>query len=145
MIYVNRLDPSIRITYHPRKEEKFQSKGLTTSTTHVFSQTITVSNTKPMLAEGIGIVEQIPVSEDPQIEVKLLKPAPTRSSSMEEAVAKPVVVSEGVWVMLDGADGLEPNVQVLGCNGKLFWVCYLPPRRNIKLELQWEVSAPTTA
>jgi hypothetical protein len=66
-----RIDPSIRITYHPRSK-KINRSGFTCS--YTFDQRITVVNTKATSSLS-SIKIQIPVSENEKIVVHLLDPA----------------------------------------------------------------------
>lgn len=105
-------------------------------------------NTKSILAEGVKIIEQFPVSEDSQIQVKLVSPilsAPSSSGNSANAndiVTKPVPVSKGVVALWDGADEPEVNPETLGKNGKFNWVCSVPPQSKVNLMLQWEAVVP---
>ncbi|KAJ2918730.1 hypothetical protein MD484_g1671, partial [Candolleomyces efflorescens] len=69
------LDPAIRIIYHPLSKKNSQTGLLSKSDVKLYTQRITVHNTKPTLVETIKIIDQIPVSEDSIINVKLLSPA----------------------------------------------------------------------
>ena len=158
------VDPSIQVIYHPRSEKVSQSGIYTKSTEHVFSQQITISNTKTLPIENLKIIDQVPVSEDPQIAVKLVSPAlgvlgvpgegfgwgNSKSSSISSSTANeggpkvplPVsVASGGVVAQWHGADeGVD--VEALGKDGKLNWVCAVPAQEKIGLVLQWGVVAP---
>ncbi|KAF5369113.1 hypothetical protein D9615_010435 [Tricholomella constricta] len=147
------LDPSIRVTYPPRTKKLSQSGFYTKTATHVFTQHVTVFNTKPTPAEGVRIVEQVPVSEDAQIHVTLVSPALARDGSSSgggggsggKEGARMVTVAKGVSAMWEGAEGAEPDLDLdsaLGRNGKFCWVCTVPPQGKINLVLQWEVAAP---
>ncbi|KAG6915017.1 hypothetical protein DXG01_013899 [Tephrocybe rancida] len=138
------LDPSVRITYHPRAKKQSESGFYTKTTTHVFTQAITVHNTKSTLIERVRIVEQIPVSEDAQIQVKVITPAlvPRDKEKNDEGLEKPVAVATGVSALWEGADEPDLNAETLGRNGKFNWVCAVPPQGKINLVLQWEVITP---
>lgn len=144
------LDPSIRITYHPRVKKVSQSGFYTKTTNYVFSQRITIFNTKSTAISNVKIIDQVPVSEDSLITVKLLSPplvAPFSDSTLSSSggelkVPPPVKVSSGVVVQWDGADEPGNDVEGLGKDGKFYWVCAVPSQGKVNLLLQWEVTAP---
>ncbi|KAJ2925884.1 hypothetical protein H1R20_g11211, partial [Candolleomyces eurysporus] len=72
----SRIGPSIRVTYHPLAKKLSQSGLMFISRTrnYVFSQRITVHNTKSLAIDNLTIMDQIPVSEESSITVKLLSP-----------------------------------------------------------------------
>ncbi|KAJ6519261.1 hypothetical protein C8R45DRAFT_1057782 [Mycena sanguinolenta] len=149
------LDPSIRITYHPVLKTRSQSGFYTKAVTHVFSQRITVHNTKAVAIERLKIVDQIPASQDSQIEVKLVSPALVLPSEGGSGTSKrasvmlksqpqaPVVnVANGVVAQWDGTDESTVDIDTLGRDRKLNWVCAVPAQGKINLALEWEVTAP---
>jgi hypothetical protein len=133
---------------------------------YVFSQRITVHNTKSQAIDNLTIVDQIPVSEESSITVKLLSPAlslpdfsatgtassgsflkDTKENKLGIRVPLPIKVSHGVVAQWDGVDEVnsEDGVENLGKDGKLNWVCSVPSQGKITLTLQWEVSAPLSS
>ncbi|KAJ7054048.1 hypothetical protein C8F01DRAFT_1362382 [Mycena amicta] len=74
------LDPSVRITYHPVLKDRTESGFCNKTATHTFSQRITIHNTKTVPLSRLKDIDQIPTSQDSQIEVKLLSPALIRRS-----------------------------------------------------------------
>ncbi|KAG6852228.1 hypothetical protein C0991_001818 [Blastosporella zonata] len=143
----DRLDPSIRVTYHPRAKKQSESGFYTKTKTHVFTQSITVHNTNSTAASRVRIAEQIPVSEDTQIQVKLVSPAlvlkeKEKSEKDNEGAEKVVAVAKGVSAMWDGADDPAVDVNALGMNGMFNWVCAVPAQGKINLVLQYEVVTP---
>jgi hypothetical protein len=62
---------------------------LSKSDVYLYTQRITVHNTKPSLVETIKIIDQVPVSEDSIINIKLLSPALQLPSSDATAAATP--------------------------------------------------------
>ncbi|CAA7265472.1 unnamed protein product [Cyclocybe aegerita] len=162
------LDPSIRMTYHPLSKKTSQSGFYNKSTVYTYSQRITVHNTKSSPPGGgtdalkIKVIDQVPVSQDSTINVKLVQPSlvlPNAESTGTVSSAAgpgekaklppPVKVSSGVVATWDGADEVslgqgqeDVDVEALGREGRLCWICSIAPQGKVDLVLQWEVSAP---
>ncbi|KAJ7119753.1 hypothetical protein C8R44DRAFT_788827 [Mycena epipterygia] len=147
------LDPSIRITYHPVIKKLSQSGFYNKSANYVFSQRITVFNTKSITVEHLKIVDQIPTSQNSQIEVKLVNPAlslpsDVGSSSVKGSAKTPQVlnVAKGVVAQWDGVDEPDCEVESLGLDRKLNWICAVPSQGKLNLALEWEVTvSPASA
>ncbi|KAL0946101.1 hypothetical protein HGRIS_012366 [Hohenbuehelia grisea] len=143
------LDPSIRLTYSPVEKKALKSGLYSKTSTQVFTQRITVHNTRSTFIEDLKIVDHIPVSEDAQITVKLVTPAltvPTNAGTLggKETRPDPVKVGKGVVAQWDGAEEAEADLGSLGKDGKLNWVCTVPAQGKLNLQLQWEVSSPAS-
>lgn len=147
------MDSSIRIIYHPVLKTRSQSGFYNKTATHVFSQRITVHNTKAVAIERLKVVDQIPASQDSQIEVKLVGPALTLAgegglaigtSKRASVVPKPQAlnVADGIVAQWDGADEPACDLEALGRDRKLNWICAVPAQGKINFALDWEVSAP---
>ncbi|KAJ2920688.1 hypothetical protein H1R20_g16407, partial [Candolleomyces eurysporus] len=149
---MNSLDPSIRITYDPRAKKASQSGIISKTSSTVFTQRISVHNTKSIAVDNLKIVDRIPVSEDSQITVKLISPVlPTNSTSAGSSLnlsaitgtlTKRVKLADGVVAQWYGADEEATNAEYLGKDGKVQWLCSLPSQKKVDLTLQWEVSVP---
>ncbi|KAG6898902.1 hypothetical protein C0993_002979 [Termitomyces sp. T159_Od127] len=138
------LDPSIRVTYHPLSKKQSKSGFYTKTRTHVYTQTVTVHNTKSIPVEGVRIADQVPVSEDAQIQVKLISPAlgaKEKGKDRDEGTGR-VTVAKGVSAIWENADESEPHMEALGRNGKFDWVVALPAQGKVNLVLQYEVVSP---
>ena len=107
-----------------------------------------------MSADDILIVDHVPVSEDEQIKVKLVSPALTvvpttagESASTKDKALQKLNVAKGVVAQWDGTDEPEmaESTEALGKNGKVNWMCSVPPQGKVNLALQWEVTAPVNA
>ena len=115
------------------------------------SQRITIANTKKEPIENLKIVDQIPVSKDSKMTVKMVRPAlrvPGEGfgcGSGEPKAPPPVSVASGVVAQWHGADEAGVDVEALGKDGKLNWVCAVPAQEKIGLVLQWEVLAPVNS
>ncbi|KAJ7591028.1 hypothetical protein C8J56DRAFT_550654 [Mycena floridula] len=140
------LDPSIRITYHQRSKKLSQSGFYSKSSNYVFTQRITIHNTKTIPVTRLKIIDQIPVSEDNEIAVKLLQPAlvlpnsnKTKSASVLE---KSLKVSNDVTAQWDGADAEVTDAEALGRDGKLNFICVMAAQAKLNLTLQWDVQSP---
>ncbi|KIM37386.1 hypothetical protein M413DRAFT_273699 [Hebeloma cylindrosporum] len=161
------LDPSIRVTYHPRTKKVSKSGFYNKSSIYTFTQRITVHNTKTSGSAIAGspdalkvkVIDQVPISEDSTIAVKLIQPllvlptaegtgtlgSASAAAAGELKVPPPVTVSQGVVATWDGADEFgrgDVDVEALGKEGRFCWICSVPPQGKIGLVFQWEVSAP---
>jgi hypothetical protein len=146
------LDPSIRVTYPPVVKQLSQSGFYKKSATHGFTQRITVHNTKSVPVDELRVVDQIPVSRNAQVKVKLIQPAlplgegegatgkgaEAESNAGAEAGAKgkgkksaSANVSKGVVAQWDGGDKTDRRVS---------WVCAVPAQGKINLTLEWTVT-----
>ncbi len=104
-------------------------------------------------------MDQIPVSTDEKIVVKLFTPslptvqANTGSTKAGEKSANnastKVRVAQGVVAQWgDGTEdvaAVEDGATAVGKDGKLSWVCDVSPQGKIGLALQWEVTVPAQA
>ncbi|TDL23087.1 hypothetical protein BD410DRAFT_814727 [Rickenella mellea] len=144
------IDPSIRIMYHPRSKKVTHSGFYQKTANHVFSQRITIFNSKSTAVDNVKIVDQIPVSENSQIIVKMSNPALTLPPSSGTTIAngkppQPVDVSPGIKAQWDGTDEPGFDMTALGKDGKINWVSSMPAQGKMNLHLQWEVTAPACA
>ncbi|KAJ6474414.1 hypothetical protein C8R47DRAFT_1221132 [Mycena vitilis] len=153
------VDPSIRITYHPVIKKLTQTGFYNKSANYVFSQRITVFNTKGISIDRLKIVDQIPTSQNSQIEVKLVSPALTLpaengGAGMSSIKAAPksatapqaLNVARGIVAQWDGVDEPDCAVESLGLDRKLNWVCCVASQAKINLSLEWEVTvSPASA
>ncbi|KAF8633761.1 hypothetical protein AX15_001267 [Amanita polypyramis BW_CC] len=121
------------------------------------SRRISNQNTKPIQVK-LRVVDQIPVSQDEEINVKLISPAlpnapPTiasrkrdkRDGSSGVDTERQVEVSPGVvsqW--RDGMDDIPSDdyTTTVGRDGMLSWICDIAPQGKVNLLLQWEVVTP---
>ncbi|KAF7439897.1 hypothetical protein PC9H_000234 [Pleurotus ostreatus] len=148
------FDPSIRMTYHPLSKKASESGFYNKSSSITYSQHITVYNTKNIIIKDLTIIDQVPISEDAQVTIKLVNPAlpppPAASSSAissiksvskSEKLPPPIKVADNVMAQWDGVDDPEGDKSAIGREGRLAWKCTLPPQSKINLTLVWEVSA----
>jgi len=140
------LDPSIRVTYHPQTRKKGQSGFYNKTILHVFTQNVTVHNTKTIPVDGVKILDQFPISEDQQIQVKhvnpTLSPPAGTNGVTSDTLRRPVTVVKGVNAIWDGADDEDVDGETLGKDGKFNWVCSVPAQSKVNLTAQWEVAVP---
>ncbi|GAW08028.1 mucoidy inhibitor a [Lentinula edodes] len=90
------LDSSVKITYHPLSSKithrtpftgftginSLSTFGTTKTTTTLYSQRITVVNTKRGSIAAMKILDRVPVSEDERIKVKVLTPTELEQSKL---------------------------------------------------------------
>jgi hypothetical protein len=138
------------VTYHPVVKKVSQSGFYSKASNHIFSQRITVFNTKSTAVSDFKVIDQMPISEDAQITVKLISPGltipehfpPARGNNGDARAPPPVKVSDGVVAQWEGADEQGFDMENLGKDGKFNWVCSVPAQGKVNLLLAWEVSAP---
>jgi len=109
-------------------------------TTHAFTQTITIHNTKSVGIEKLKITDNIPVSQDANITVNLISPGltiPLPSTTASKTTPSSVTVANGIVAQWSGSGS---DVNALGRDGLLDWVCSIPAHAKNNLLLQWEVS-----
>lgn len=115
----------------------------------MFTQRITVFNTKSSAIRDLKVIDQLPISENSQITVKLVSPgltvpeAPKNDREGEVRAPPPVKAGDGVHAQWEGADEQGFDMEHLGRDGKFYWMCTVPPQGKVNLLLSWEVSAPT--
>ncbi|TFK38963.1 mucoidy inhibitor A [Crucibulum laeve] len=144
------LDPSIRITYHPSAKKASQSGFYQKTAEHTFIQRITVHNAK-QAAVNVKILDQVPVSQDARVEVKLVNPALTVPEPPSAGSIKgisnnlkrrtSVSPAKGVMAQWEGAEDAADE-SALGRDGKLSWLCTVPAKGTTDVMLQWEVGYP---
>jgi len=140
---LSRLDPSIRITYHPRNKKASESGFYSKNANTIFVQRITIQNTRTVPISNLRIVDQVPVSQDSKINVKLVSPPLSFDTSSNKASSE-VNVSDGVQAQWGSGDpGEERESDSKGRDGKLNWTCQIPEQSSVNVKLQWEVSMPT--
>ncbi|TFK38940.1 hypothetical protein BDQ12DRAFT_745564 [Crucibulum laeve] len=145
------IDPSVRITYHPCIKKGSRSGYFAKTNSQSYLQKITVFNAKVIPLQNLKIIDQVPISEDSTINVKLVSPALTipvgfpatkAKSEITKQVPFPLQVAEGVeaqWEMVEETE----DVDSIGKDGKFSWNCSIAAQSKISLQLHWEVTAPT--
>ena len=147
------IDRAIRVTYHPRIQKASQSGTVFTQKTsnQIYSQRITVQNTKNITVRSLRVRDQIPISENSLINVKLINPPLTASPSPASSSLGKLgsLRGGGSKASLDmkvrarwaGADE-DTTIEGSGKDGQLEWLFALQPQQTVNLNLDWEVAAP---
>ncbi|KDQ13209.1 hypothetical protein BOTBODRAFT_188728 [Botryobasidium botryosum FD-172 SS1] len=132
------VDPSIRITFHPRTKKAAKSGLYTKTQTHSYSQRITVFNTRTQPVENVAVLAQVPVSQDAAITVKVSSPAlPPAADQNQGGSASGSGAPSAVRVSGAVSAAWEDSRE-----GRFKWTAKLAPQEKLMLELEWEVSAP---
>jgi hypothetical protein len=138
-----RLDPSIKIQTVPQTKKTNKSGMLNKTLTHEYTRRITVHNTKLLQVPRLRLIDRTPVSEDAEIQVKLVTPAltPVSPSNTTTILPKKIVkVSELVTVQWAGLGDDDVDQDTLGEDGKIEWIVRLPAKEKVNLMLNWKVS-----
>ncbi|KAF4579550.1 hypothetical protein EYR36_001368 [Pleurotus pulmonarius] len=138
-------------------KETFPTGPTNKTTTTAYSRQATIRNTKSIAIEDLKILDRIPVSGDSQIVVKLINPAlclpappKTERGPLDGVKAYqfettklsstlPLKVSENVTAQWEGEEGEMGT----GSDGRLSWLCTIPPQGMVSVNVQWEESTPT--
>lgn len=141
------LDPSIKVTYHPLSKKRTESGFYSKTANYTFVQRIQVYNTKTIAISHVKIIDQVPVSENSDIDVKLVVPAlkvpnGTTTKGTPVSLFPAIKLGDGVTAQWEGLDDPDCDIDAVGKDGKLNWVASIPPQKKINLALQWEVSFP---
>ncbi|KAJ7727699.1 hypothetical protein B0H14DRAFT_2640845 [Mycena olivaceomarginata] len=139
--------PSIRIAYHRVTKTLSQSGFYTKSANYVFSQRITILNTKSIIIDCLNITDQIPMLQNAQIEVKLVNPALALPSGISSNLNLNHIIDMKESTHNAGAAcrarvrgaADEPTdcvVEALGLDRKLNWVCSVGAQAKINLALE---------
>ncbi|KAF9031384.1 hypothetical protein BDZ89DRAFT_1091382 [Hymenopellis radicata] len=135
------VDPNVKVTYHHQIKQTTRTGFYNKTCVHLYTQRISIYNTKPATAmENVKILEQIPVSEDEQIGVKVISPPLSRAEGS-------VAVQDGVIARWDGGNPDSDDLDskgTMGKDGRIVFACKVPAQGKITFMLQWEVSAPGT-
>ena len=153
------VDPAVRVTYHPRRKTVSHQGGSLLSRmkaeVSTFSQRISIKNTRPGPLEYLIVQDQVPISEDERIKVKVLNPneealglingensATSKNSSATGATV--VHISPGViarWTQKNTEDDPLSEGDGPKGDGVMEWIC-TKMKDNLDLELVYEVSGP---
>ncbi|KAF9532456.1 hypothetical protein CPB83DRAFT_759238 [Crepidotus variabilis] len=138
-------DPAIKIIYHPQEKHASQAGIVSRYSKQSFTQRITIQNTKSVLLENLKILENIPISQDERITVKLISPALPQPTVLQnlQGVRKSIKVASGILAHWDKADDQDVEDSAVGKDGKLNWLLNIPPRQSVNMALQFDVSHPT--
>lgn len=160
------VDTAVKVKYHPQKRVKRTDKSgglwstiaVSAGSTEVkaYSSRITVTNTRKWPLTTLVLKDQVPVSEDERVKVKLMNPSedalgpliPVSSStsadgSTREAAMRPVwaKIKPGVrarWAQKSEKDGGAGGSRG---DGVVEWWC-ADVQGELDVELSWEVAAP---
>ncbi|KAF5334858.1 hypothetical protein D9758_014296 [Tetrapyrgos nigripes] len=167
------VDPYIQVGYHPCGKEVTNSNPmsgfLSKATSATYTRKMSISNKGRAPISLLRVLDNIPVSDDSQITVKLLQPAlklptlplptissPSTSTSTISAFTTsnstngiPVLsLGEGVsaqWYAAEQAlagTASTSELERIGRDGKISWLIEeLKPQATVDLVLQWEISA----
>lgn len=146
------LDPAVRITYHPRVEKSSQSGLINKTATKIFTQRVTITNTKLIPIDTLKVIDGIPVSKDARITVKLKSPElslPGLANTVQRSISGSGSIRNGVGgnggslngdrgktknrpastkvsskplVLAQWHDGENVETDALGQDGRINWV-----------------------
>ncbi|KAF4603112.1 hypothetical protein EYR38_003517 [Pleurotus pulmonarius] len=128
-------------------KETFPTGPTNKTTTTAYSRQATIRNTKSIAIEDLKILDRIPVSGDSQIVVKLINPAlclpaPSKTErspldgaegyQFETTSTLSLKVSENVTAQWEGEEGEMGT----GSDGRLSWLCTIPPQGMVSVNVQ---------
>lgn len=138
------MDPAVRATYHPQTK-KIRSTGgniigTKTKVTY-YEQKIAIKNTRLSQLPRLIVKDQIFVSRDARLKVRLLEPKILSGPQVGGMVNRSVTARWSSWKAEDDSESTA-DVDMESAQGMLEWNCNFDPGATIDLSLAWEVSAP---
>ncbi|KAH8923654.1 hypothetical protein BT69DRAFT_1319412 [Atractiella rhizophila] len=122
------VDSSIRLVYHPLAKHVSTSGILSRMKVHAFSQTTSIHNTKGTRV-FVRIKDQVPVSQDENLIVKLTSPVLAEDGTLADC-------GKGIYASWMERDSVEKGT------GEIEWKVDLEPGAKRALTYVWEVTAP---
>ncbi|PLN80173.1 hypothetical protein BDW42DRAFT_201344 [Aspergillus taichungensis] len=122
------IDPDVVVRYSPPKVRRLGASFFAKDETALFTRVCVLKNAKPTAVE-VTLLEQVPVSEDERLKVRVVTP-----SGLEKEGDKTTLEME----TSSGSGGVS-----LGKNGEVRFVVTLRPGKEVKLVLEYEASAPS--
>ncbi|KAE8368423.1 hypothetical protein BDV27DRAFT_122306 [Aspergillus caelatus] len=121
------VDPSILVTYGKPTVRRLNTGFFTGHAGAVFRRTCWIKNTKGV-AVDITVLDQVPVSEDKELQVEILEP-----KGLQE---------KGNEVKLDMEASHGSGKAIMEKKGEVKWVIHLEPGKDVRVALEYGTKAP---
>ncbi|KAF7618036.1 hypothetical protein AFLA_006942 [Aspergillus flavus NRRL3357] len=121
------VDPSILVTYGKPTVRRLNTGFFTGHVGAVFRRTCWIKNTKGV-AVDITVLDQVPVSEDKELQVEILEPKGLREKGNE--------------VKLDMETSHGSGKAIMEKKGEIKWVIHLEPGKDVRVVLEYGTKAP---
>lgn len=136
----------MRIAYHPQTSKlKISGEEDSTSSTTTYQQIISVKNTRQIPLQRLIIRDQIPVSHDERVAVRVLQPRELLLVK-NKGQRQPAPHSTDVyWIRRNGEPikTHDSGDSDIGALGLIEWVKKVDARASVDIDLVWEVKAST--
>ncbi|CAK7200078.1 hypothetical protein SEUCBS139899_002766 [Sporothrix eucalyptigena] len=148
------VDPAIRVAY-PKPDVKRATTGIfTKEDSNAYKRSITISNTRASAGKPVTllVLDQVPVSEDEKLRVELQLPRGVAVGGGPVAAGIGMVTAAGgnprpaVTASASSSGNTKDwgtATATLKKAGEIVWDVKLNAGRAVKLELEYDVSAPT--
>ncbi|KAE8397016.1 hypothetical protein BDV37DRAFT_277243 [Aspergillus pseudonomiae] len=121
------VDPSILVTYGKPTVRRLNTGFFTGQVGAVFRRTCWIKNTKGVAAD-ITVLDQVPVSEDKELQVEILEPKGLHDKGNE--------------VKLDMEASHGNGKAIMEKKGEVKWVLHLEPGKDVRVVLEYGTKAP---
>ncbi|KAF5857067.1 hypothetical protein ETB97_006311 [Aspergillus alliaceus] len=121
------VDPSILVTYGKPTVRRLNGGFFTGQVGAVFRRTGHIKNTKSV-AVDITVLDQVPVSEDKELQVEILEP-----KGLDEK-------DDGVKLDMEASHG--SGKATMEKKGEVKWAIHLEPGRDVRVVLEYGTKAP---
>ncbi|CAK7210891.1 hypothetical protein SCUCBS95973_000943 [Sporothrix curviconia] len=148
------VDPAIRVAY-PKADVKRATTGLfSKEDSNAYKRSVTISNTRASAGKPVTllVLDQVPVSEDEKLRVELLQPRGVSVGGASVAAGvgvvtaasgRPAITATASSSGAGGARDWGSATATLKKAGEVVWDVRLNAGRTVKLDLEYDVSAPT--